>query len=80
MHRRFQLIVRDAVQNVAKINNHLVVDGLYTPVFSVDQDLQTRISERREQSNETTVCVLWRRQLKCLPVELAAIDDTRTTR
>ena len=47
MHRRFELVVRDALEDVAEVDNHLIVDGLNTPELSIDEHLQAWISERR---------------------------------
>ena len=47
MQRRFELIVCDALEDIAKIDHHLIVDGLDTPILSIDEHLQAWISERR---------------------------------
>ena len=80
MHRRFQLVVCDALEDVAEVDNHLIVDGLNTPVLSIDEHLQAWISKRREERNEAAVRVLGCRQLQRLLVKLAAVDLARIAR
>ena len=77
---RFQLVVRDALEDIAKVDDHLVVNGLDTLVFSIDEYLQARISKCRQQCNKSTVCMLRCCQLKRLLVELAAVDNTCSAR
>ena len=45
MQRCLQFVVRDARQDVSKVDYHLVVDWLDTLVFSVDHDLEAWIAE-----------------------------------
>ena len=80
MHRRIQLVVRDALEDSAEVDNHLIVDGLNTPELSIDEHLQAWISKRREERNEAAVLVLGCCQLQRLLVKLAAVDPARIAR
>ena len=80
MQSCLEFVVSDARQNVAKVDDHLIVDGLHTLEFSVDHDLQARIPECGKERNEATVTVFRRRQPERLFVKLTAVDYTRTAR
>ena len=73
--RRFQLEVSDAFEDVAQVDDKLIVDRAYRPEFAIDQHLEPWITKRGQDGYETRVTVFWRCQLEMLRAHLTVVSN-----